>query len=133
MICALLLIAGTRSTTNFELTNKQKTSLTQLICNLHLKNSLKEKRKTSRRLDQDEHIRLCDTSSRRLQVIFKTSSGRLGKISLRRIFQTFSKCIIKLNCCCQHVLKTSSRRFHHVFLTYWEDDYLLIDLRRSHV
>ena len=70
MICALFLIAGTRSTKNFELTNKQKTSSTQLICNLHLKDSLKEKHKASRRLDQDGYI---DFSHKSSEDVFKAS------------------------------------------------------------
>ena len=64
---------------------------------------------SSRRLGQDQYIRLVHTSSRRLQDVFKTSSRRLAKTSSRHlqdvfktsckdIFKTFSRRIIKLNC-----------------------------------
>ena len=49
---------------------------------------------SSRRLGQDQYIRLVHTSSRRLQDVFKT----------------FSTCL-------QDIFKTSSRRLHNVFKT----------------
>ena len=60
---------------------------------------------SSRCLDQDQHIRLGHTSSRRLQDVFKTSSRRLAKTSSRHlqdVFKTFWKCF-------QDVFKTFSR------------------------
>ena len=67
---------------------------------------------SSRRLGEDQYIRLGHTSSRRLQDVFKTSSRRLAKTSSRHlqdvfktfwkrlqdIFKTFSRRIIKLKC-----------------------------------
>ena len=77
---------------------------------------------SSRRLGQDQYIRLGYTASRRLQDVlprrlqdvFNTSSRRLANRSSRRlqdvlktsskrlqdIFKTSSRCIIKLNCSC---------------------------------
>ena len=54
---------------------------------------------SSRSLGQDQYICLCHMSSRRLQDVFKTSSGRLQdifKTSCKDIFKTFSKHTIKL-------------------------------------
>ena len=68
---------------------------------------------SSRRLDQDQYIRLGHTSSRRLQVVFKTSSRRLVKMSLRRlqdVFKAFSRGL-------EDIFKTPSRRFEDVFKT----------------
>ena len=56
---------------------------------------------SSRRLDQDQYIRLGHMSSRRLQDIFKTSSKRLQdvfKTFCKDVFNTFSRRIIELNC-----------------------------------
>ena len=58
----------------------------------------------SRRLGQDQYIRLVHTSSRRLQDVFKTSGYNILKTFSRR-FQDFLKMSRK------YVLKTSSRRF----------------------
>ena len=44
---------------------------------------------SSRRLDQDQYIRLGHTSSRRLQNVFKTSSRRLAKTSSRHLQDVF--------------------------------------------
>ena len=64
MISALFLTAETCSTTNLELTNKPKTSLTQLIyMESSFEKLLKEKRKVSRRPDEDEYIDLSHKSS----------------------------------------------------------------------
>ena len=64
----------------------------------------------SRRLDQDQHIRLNHTSSIRLQDVFKTSSRRLAKTSprhLQDIFKRSSKGLQDvLQKCLQDVLKT---------------------------
>ena len=57
---------------------------------------------------QDQHIRVDNTSSRRLQDVFKTSSRHLQdvfKMSSRRL---------------QDVLKTSSRHLQDVFKTYYQ-------------
>ena len=66
---------------------------------------------SSRRLGQDQYIRLVHASWRRLQDIFKTSCQDVFKTSSKRlqdfsqirledIFKTFWRCIIKLNCFC---------------------------------
>ena len=82
---------------------------------------------SSRRLDQDEYIHLSNTSSRRLQDVFKTSSRYLQdvfKTSCRNVFKTF----------CKNVFKTSSRRLQDAFKTSCKDisrcfqDVLLIKL-----
>ena len=65
---------------------------------------------SSRRLGQNQYIRLHHTSSRRLEDIFKTSSGRLVKRSSRRFEDVFSKS-------CKNVFKASSRRLQNVFKT----------------
>ena len=57
---------------------------------------------SSRRLHQDQHIRLGHTSSRRLQDVFKTSSRHL-----QDVFKMFWKRL-------QDIFKTSSRRFQDV-------------------
>ena len=75
----------------------------------------------SRRLGQDQYIRLDYTSSRRLQDVLprrlqdvlKTSSKRLEK-RLQDIFKTSSRRIIKLNCSCEHVFEKHSTRFRDV-------------------
>ena len=78
-------------------------------------------RKTSsRRRDQDQYIRLGHTSSRHFQDIFKTSSRRLAKMSLKSledvlqkrlqdIFKTSYQDVFKTSSRC--LAKTSSRRF----------------------
>ena len=58
---------------------------------------------SSRRLGQDQFIRLGYTSSRRLQDVFKTSSRRLQDILPRRLQGVLQKRL-------QNVFKTSSRR-----------------------
>ena len=60
--------------------------------------------------------RLAKTSSRHLQDAFKTSCQDVFKMSSKRledifktsckdVFKTFSRCIIELNCSCQHVFE----------------------------
>ena len=64
---------------------------------------------SSRCLGQDQHICLGNTSSRRFQDVFKTSSTRLVKTSsrlLQDIFKAF----------CQDIFKTSSRRLQDVLV-----------------
>ena len=79
---------------------------------------LRLQKTSSRRLDQDQYIRLGHTSSRRLQDLLKTSSRHFAKMSSKRlqdlfktscknVFNTSSKClakmswrIIKLYCSC---------------------------------
>ena len=98
--------------------------------------ALRLQKTSSRRLDQDEHIRLTHTSSedvliktnifvlvirlqdvfKRLQDVFKmscknvfkTSSRRLAKTSWRRFQSVFKTS-------CKSVFKTFSRRFENVF------------------
>ena len=60
---------------------------------------------SSRRLDQDQYIRLGHTSSRRLQDVFKTSSRRLAKTSSRHLQDVLQRCL-------QDVFKT----YHQVKL-----------------
>ena len=65
--------------------------------------ALRLQKTSSRRLGQDQYIRLGYTSSRRLQDVFKTSSRRLQDVLQKRlqdIFKTSSRRIIKLNCSC---------------------------------
>ena len=88
---------------------------------------------SSRRLGQDQYIRLGHTSSRRFQDVlprclqdffktscknvFKTSSRRLAKTSSRRlqnVFKTSSRCL-------QDVLKTSPRHLEDVLQRYLQD------------
>ena len=61
---------------------------------------------SSRRLDQDQYIRLghmssrrlAKTSSRHLQNVFKTSCKNVFKTFCKDVFNTFSRRIIELNC-----------------------------------
>ena len=92
---------------------------------------LRLQKTSSRRLDQDEYVRLILTSS---EDVFKTSSRRLGQdqyiclaIRLQDVFKTFSRRLQDfLNTSCQDVFKTFSRRLqdvlqrylHNVFKTY---------------
>ena len=67
---------------------------------------------SSRRLGQDQYIRLGHTSSRRLQDVFKTSSRRLQDVlprCLQDVFKTSSR----------RLAKTSSRHLQDVFKTFW--------------
>ena len=81
---------------------------------------------SSRRLDQDQYIRLghmssrrlAKTSSRHLQDVFKTSSRRLAKTSSRRFQDVLQRCL-------QYLFKTYHRvkllwliRFQDVFETF---------------
>ena len=73
---------------------------------------------SSRRLDQDQYIRLGHTSSRRLQDVFKTSSRRLAKTSSRHLQDVLQRCL-------QDVFKTYYQvklffvtQFQDVFETY---------------
>ena len=67
---------------------------------------------SSRRLDQDQYIRLGHTSSRRLQDVFKTSSRRLQDVLPRRLQDVFKTSSRRL-------AKTSSRHLQDVFKTFW--------------
>ena len=97
---------------------------------------------SSRRLDQDQYIRLDHISSRHLQDVFKRSSRRLQdllqkrlqdifKTSLRRfqdVFKTFSRPfqdvlqnVLKTSSrCLQDVFKTRLKRLQDVFKTFWK-------------
>ena len=68
---------------------------------------------SSRRLGQDQYIRLGHTSSRRLQDVFKTSSRRLQDIWPRCLQDVFKTS-------CKNVFKISSRRPQDVFKTFWK-------------
>ena len=105
---------------------------------------------SSRRLGQDQYIRLGHTSSRHLQDVFKTSSRRFEEVfktpsrRLAKILQESSKRLQDLPA------KISSRRFQdvssnqnvlfnkslrctqHVCKTYCKHGYLQKDLPRSH-
>ena len=74
---------------------------------------------SSRRLGQDQYIRLGHTSSRRLakilQYVFKTSYTNVFKTSSRRlhnIFKTFCQVVFKTSC--KNVFKKSSRHIQDV-------------------
>ena len=97
---------------------------------------------SSRRLDQDQYIRLDHISSRHLQDVFKRSSRRLQdllqkrlqdifKTSLRRfqdVFKTFSRRfqdvlqnVLKTSSrCLQDIFKTRLKRLQDVFKTFWK-------------
>ena len=69
---------------------------------------------SSRRLHQDQYIRLGHTSSRRLQVVFKTSSRHLQDVlqrCLQDAFKTYHQVILFLLTSFQDVFKTYSQRF----------------------
>ena len=73
---------------------------------------LRPQKTSSRRLGQDQYIRLAYTSSIRLQDIFKTSCQVVFKTFLRRlrdVFKTSSR----------RFAKTSSRHLQDVFKTFW--------------
>ena len=61
-------------------------------------------------VDQDQYNRLGHTSSRRLQDVFKTSLRRLAKTSSKRLQDIFKTS-------CKNVFKTPSRLFQDVFKT----------------
>ena len=78
---------------------------------------------SSRRLDQDDYIRLSLTSS---EDVFKTSWSRPIYSSWRYVFKTSSRCLGQDQYIClghtyswrlQDVFETSSRRFQDVFRT----------------
>ena len=64
---------------------------------------------SSRRLDQEQYIRLGYTSSKRLQDLFKTSSRRFEDV-----FKTSSRCLQNVFKTSSNVFKTSSRRLQDV-------------------
>ena len=68
--------------------------------------ALRLQKTSSRRLGQDQYIRLGYTSSRRLQDVFKTSCQDVFKTSSRRL---------------QNVFKTSSRLLQDVLQRYLQD------------
>ena len=67
-----------------------------------------------RRLVQDQYIRLGHTSSRRLQDVFKTSSGHLQNVLPRRLQDVFKMSSRRL-------AKTSSRHLQDVLQRYLQD------------
>ena len=74
---------------------------------------------SSRRLAQDQYIRLVQTSSRRLQDVFKTSSRPFVKTSsrcLEDVFKTFLRCLQDFfKRSSRRLADTSSRRLQNVF------------------
>ena len=87
---------------------------------------------SSRRLGQDQYIRLGHMSSRRLQDVFKRSSRRFqdifktsAKLSsrhLQNVFKASCKSIFKTSSrCFQGILKESSRHLQVVLQRYIED------------
>ena len=76
---------------------------------------------SSRRLGQDQYIHLGHTSSRCVQDVFKTSSKRLAKTSLKR-FQDVLKTVSKTSSRrLQDVLRTSSARLAKTFSRRFQD------------
>ena len=76
---------------------------------------LRLRKTSSRRLDQDEYVRLSLTSS---EDVFKTSWSRPIYSSWLYVFKTFSRCFEDvLQKGLQNMFKTSSRRFEDVFKT----------------
>ena len=115
----------------------------------------------SRRLDQDEYIRIGDPSLSRLQDVFKTCCKNVFKTSWRHVQDVLTSRLEDMfKTSWQVALKTSSRRlgksswrrlqnvfktswndvfktYHQVsiqlvFETYWEDDYLQKDFPGLH-
>ena len=74
---------------------------------------LRLQKTSSRRLGQDQYIRLGHTSSRRLQDVLKVSSKRFVKMSSRRFQDAFNTSSRRL----QKIYKASSRYFEDVFKT----------------
>ena len=72
---------------------------------------LRLQKTSSRRLDQDEYIRLSHTSS---EDVFKTSSRRLGQDQYIRLGYTYSRRL-------QDVFKTSSRRLAKISSRCFQD------------
>ena len=100
-----------------------KTSSRRLIKTDMFPLALRLQKTSSRRLGQEQYIRLGHMSSRRLQDVFKTSSRRLQDVfktfwsrpiysSWPYVFKTSSRRI-------QDVFKTSSRCLQDVFKTSW--------------
>ena len=78
-------------------------------------------RTSSRGLDQNQYIPFGDTSSRRSQDVFKTSSGRLENLLPRRleyVFKGFLRCLAKASS--RHVQDVLQRRLQNVFETSWK-------------
>ena len=76
---------------------------------------------SSRRVGQDQYISLGQTSSRRLQDVFKTSSRHLAKAPSRHlleVFNTFWRRVLDVfKTSSRRVAKTFSRRLQNVFNT----------------
>ena len=79
------------------------------------------KTSSSRRVGQDQYIRLGHASSRRLQDDFKTSLRCLAKTYSRRFEDVFKTSARLLEKRLQHIFKTSSRCFEDVFKTSCKD------------
>ena len=62
--------------------------------------TLRLQKTSSRRLGQDQYIRLGYTYSRRLQDVFPRRLQDVFKTSCKNVFKTSSRRIIKLNCSC---------------------------------
>ena len=78
---------------------------------------LRFQKASTRQLGQDQYIRLCHTSSRRLQDIFKTSLRRL-KTSCQNVFNCFEDVYLFLSAIWKLVKHRSSRLFEEVFKTF---------------
>ena len=81
--------------------------------------ALRLQKTSSRRLGQDQYIRLGYTSSRRLQDVFKTSSRRLAKTSSRHLQDVLPRRLQDVfKTSSRHVANTSWRHFQDVLKTY---------------
>ena len=76
--------------------------------------ALRLQKTSSRRLGQDQYIRLGYTSSRRLQDVFKTSCQDVFKTFSRRLQDVLQKRL-------QDIFKTSSKHLQDVFKTSCKD------------
>ena len=77
--------------------------------------TLRLQKTSSRRLVQDQYIRLVHMSSRPLQDVFKTSCQNVFKTSWRRLAKASSRLLQNVfKTCRKYVLKTISRRFEDV-------------------
>ena len=88
---------------------------------------------SSRRLGQDQYIRLGYTSSRRLQDVFKTSSRRLAKTSSRHLQDVFKTFWRRLQDVLQRYLQDVFKTYHQVklFLLTSLQDVFNMFLRRT--
>ena len=82
---------------------------------------------SSRRLGQDQYIRLVHMSSRRLQDIFKTSCQNVFKTSTRRLQDVLPRRLQDVfKTSSRHVANTSWRHFQDVLKTYHQSKLFLL-------